>query len=280
MKKLILSILALSLCLSACKNNVSDEQLSEEYSAKTEAIMTDYRTQVGAIREDASLSEAQKEAKVEAVEEDIIDQLVSASFSLMKKHPKSPVAVEALRNIYYLADSEELLKVIGKLDDSLKEDEFVQQVLTSLQSRLNTAEGMMFTDFEIVQDENDPASKVSFSDYVGKGKYMLVDFWASWCGPCKGEMPNMRNVYAKYHGDDFDMLSVAVWDEPQATRDTAAVYGLVWNQIVNAQKIPTDLYGIDGIPHIILFGPDGKILKRDLRGAAIEEEVSKYVQAK
>ncbi len=280
MKRLLFAVLASALVLCSCGNNVSDEQLAEDYSAKTDAIMTAYRTQVGTIMEDASLSDVQKQEKAEAIEEETIDQLVSTSLDLMKKHPKSPVAVEALRNVYYLADSEELLKVINKLDDSLKEDDFVQSVLTSIQSRLQTAEGMMFTDFEILQDENDPASKVSFSQYVGKGKYMLVDFWASWCGPCKAEMPNMRNVYAKYHGDDFDMLSVAVWDEPQATKDTAAVYGLVWNQIINAQKIPTDLYGIDGIPHIILFGPDGKILKRDLRGAAIEEEVSKYVKAK
>ena len=64
------------------------------------------------------------------------------------------------------------------------------------------------------------------------------------------------------------------------TIDTAAFFGMKWNQLNNGHTEPATLYGIDGIPHIILFGPDGKILKRDLRGAAIEEEVSKYVKAK
>ncbi|MBR4755568.1 MAG: TlpA family protein disulfide reductase [Bacteroidales bacterium] len=129
---------------------------------------------------------------------------------------------------------------------------------------------MMFADFEVGGNK--------FSDYVGKGKYVLVDFWASWCGPCKAEVPNIKNVYEKYSGNDFEVLGVAVWDKPLATAKAIKDLELPWNQIVNAQSIPTDIYGIEGIPHIILFGPDGKIVKRNLRGDEIEAEVAKYVK--
>jgi len=132
-------------------------------------------------------------------------------------------------------------------------------------------EGQHFTDFEIPQEDG---SVVRLSDYVGKGKYILVDFWASWCGPCRGEIPNLKNVYEQFAGEDFDMLSVAVWDEVEDTYRAIAEEELPWNQIVGAGMIPTDLYGIEGIPHIILFGPDGTILKRNLRGPAIGKAVA------
>lgn len=138
-------------------------------------------------------------------------------------------------------------------------------------------EGEFFTDFTVTQPDS---TQVNLSDYVGKGKYILVDFWASWCGPCRREIPNIKNVYEQYAGEDFDVLSVAVWDKPEDTAAAAAELEVNWNQIVDAQKIPTDIYGIEGIPHIILFGPDGTIIKRNLRGEAIEGTVAQYVSKK
>ena len=137
----------------------------------------------------------------------------------------------------------------------------------------STAEGAMFTDFEITQPDGTVAK---LSDYVGKGKYILVDFWASWCGPCKREIPNIKAAWEKYKGDKFDVLSVAVWDKPEDTAAAAAEHGVEWAQIVNAQKIPTEIYGLEGIPHLILFGPDGKIVKRGdaLRGPGLDKVLS------
>lgn len=134
-----------------------------------------------------------------------------------------------------------------------------------------SGEGKMFTDFEC--EYNGKVQKLS--DYVGKGKYVLVDFWASWCGPCKAEIPNLIKVYEKYKGDKFEVLGVATWDKPKDTEKAIQQMNIPYPQIINAQKAGSDAYGIMGIPQIILFAPDGKILKRDLRGAAIEEELQK-----
>jgi len=127
-------------------------------------------------------------------------------------------------------------------------------------------EGDKFTDFEV--------DGVKFSDFVGKGKYVLVDFWASWCGPCRMEIPNIKKVYNKHKGDRFDVLSVAVWDMPEDSKAAATQLGIVWNQMLNTGQIATTLYGIEGIPHIMLIGPDGTIIKRGLRGSEIEKAVS------
>lgn len=191
---------------------------------------------------------------------------------LFEENKDNYLGAMALNMLQYSLDLAQVDSMLNLLDPSLAETQMVTRMRKAVDAKANTAEGKMFTDFDI--------DGVKLSDYVGKGKYVLVDFWASWCGPCKREIPNIKKVYDKYVGDDFDVLSVAVWDQPQASVDTAKAYGVNWNEIINAQSVPTDLYGIQGIPHIILFGPDGTILKRDLRGEGIETEVAKYVTAK
>ena len=209
------------------------------------------------------------------------EEIISYCMEAIKNNPDNAVGMSSLSSIYYMIPVDKLEEALGYISDNLKEKEEVKKIYESLDARKTTAEGRKFTDFTIVQDPDKPEeSTVKFSDYIGKGKYVLVDFWASWCSPCKREIPNIKEVYDTFAGDNFDILSVAVWDEVEDTKKSAEELGIPWNQIVNAQQIPTDIYGIDGIPHIILFGPDGTIIKRDLRGAAIAEEISKYVSAR
>ncbi len=133
-----------------------------------------------------------------------------------------------------------------------------------------TSEGHPYKDFTI--DYN--GEKYNLSDYVGKnGNYTLVDFWASWCGPCMRELVTIKDLYDKYHGKGLDVVGVAVWDEPANSIETINNRQLPWPQILNAQKIPTDLYGISGIPCVILIDPSGNIVSRGKQGDQLREAV-------
>ena len=116
------------------------------------------------------------------------------------------------------------------------------------------------------------------SDYVGKGKPVVADFWASWCGPCRREIPYLIDVYRKY-GDKVVVLGIATWDEPADTEQAIAEMQIPYPQIINAQKAGSDAYDIKGIPEIILFSADGKVLRRGLRGEAIAQAVEECLQA-
>ena len=140
----------------------------------------------------------------------------------------------------------------------------------------NTSEGKMFVDFAGKDMEG---NAVKLSDYVGKGKYVLVDFWASWCGPCRHEIPNLIKVNKQFKGKNFMVLGVDVWDQMDDFKAAVDELKVNYTQMFASEsREATTLYGIQGIPHIILFAPDGTILKRGLRGEAIAETVKEYLK--
>lgn len=145
----------------------------------------------------------------------------------------------------------------------------------SLESMGATSEGKMFIDFEGKNVDGTPAK---LSDHVGKGKYVLVDFWASWCVPCRREIPNLVELQNKLGGDKFMVLGVNVWDKEPDFQKALKSEGINYAQLyASDNNDATTIYGIKGIPQIILFGPDGTILKRDLRGEEMKQYVTEQV---
>jgi len=181
------------------------------------------------------------------------------------------VGVLAFQDLDGLLPPNEIEKLSEKGGDFFLSRKITKRILDRIRAYKTTAEGMHFTDFTI---EDDNGNKVSLSEYVGKGDYVLVDFWASWCGPCRDEVPNIKEIYNKYKNKNFKVVGVALWDKPDATRKAIEEDKSEWPQIINAQEIPSKLYGIEGIPHIILFGPDGKVIARGLRGDEMKARIS------
>lgn len=135
--------------------------------------------------------------------------------------------------------------------------------------QLETGEGKHYKDFTVEYD----GKSETFSSYIKPGRYTLVDFWASWCGPCVRQLKVIKELYARYKDKGLDVVGVAVWDKPEDTLEAIKKHDLPWPCIINAQTVPTDLYGIEGIPCIMLINPDGIIVSRGKQGTNLVNDV-------
>ena len=225
----------------------------------------------------------------EAEGKDMSAEFENLWFETVKADPDNAVAALVVFDAMYALDPEKMIELISLMQEPIRSDDFIESREKEAHAQLNTKPGMKYTDFVVEHvygydrsmDPQPLKKEVKFSDYVGKGTYVIVDFWAPWCGPCRREIPNIQKVYKEYKDKGLEVLSIAVWErKPQShTIETAAELGMDWHHINNGQSIPTEIYGIGGIPHLMLIGPDGTILERGFHGLeGIEAAVSKHIK--
>ena len=195
--------------------------------------------------------------------------------SVVRANRNNLVGALALEDLAYV-DTARFMALHSLLPRHLQDFCLVRNAYESIRLQNRTSPGRMFTDYMVVGGNPD-GSDVKLSDYVGRGKFILLDHWASWCGPCKAEMPYIKKTWDAFAGNRFDVVSIAVSDKRADTETALAKLDMPWHQILDGQKIPQELYGVSSIPHLILFAPDGTILKRGLRGEEIYETVAEVL---
>jgi thiol-disulfide isomerase/thioredoxin len=180
----------------------------------------------------------------------------------------NPIGYLLLLDAAYEMSPDELIAFV-EAHPTVKQYARVNKLLVANERKAATMPGHKFADFEIAY--NGESHKLS--DVVGKGDFVLVDFWASWCGPCIRQTAVIKDIYKEYKDKGLKVLGVAVWDEPDNTKRAIKQHELPWECWLNGGNVPTDIYGISGIPCIILFGPDGTILSRDKQDDALRADV-------
>ena len=241
-----------------------------------EALETETRGRLKAIRADKSLDDKAKEEAQEKIVNEFYGKIKPLAEADLKEHPNDAIGLIALQTLLGMEDvnvakAEALLQQAG---DRLRAEESITKMVTRLRRVEATQAGAQFVDFEGVDDAN---KAVRLSDYVGKGHYVLVDFWASWCGPCRREIAHLKKVRDTYTDKGLVILGTVVWDEMEDHLKAMKELEITWPQIFNKTEA-TELYGIAGIPQIILFDPAGKIVARDLRGEEINKLLDKALQ--
>lgn len=182
-------------------------------------------------------------------------ELLLKEIAFVKKYPSSPISLRVVDYICRNAKSDDINRYISYLSlDMQKTDEVTKLKEQSARQRL-TEDGAIAPAFTLLSKEK---KNVSLADY--KGKYVLLDFWASWCAPCRASFPGVAGIYAKYKTKNFTVLGISLDRKEDAWRKALSEEKCTWPQVVDLKGDVAHKYAVVAIPFMVLVGPDGKII--------------------
>lgn len=192
--------------------------------------------------------------------------------NFINREPATLSSLAALQNLNFDADFAYFDQVIKALDGKANGNEIYDMMKSQIEQMRKLAVGSKAPEIDLPQPNGE---HLKLSDL--RGKYVLIDFWASWCGPCRRENPNVKRVYEKYHGKGFDILGVSLDKSQQAWLTAIEQDGLQWHHVSDLkywQSAVVPEYQIQGIPLTFLVDKEGTIIAKNLRGPALENKLA------
>ena len=212
---------------------------------------------------------------------DLQERFTSVLAQSIEENANKLYGYQQLIENYSMFEPEVLMGLIEKLAPTFGQDMALLQLTSMTQAQLATSLGHPYIDFEapILDKKDGYEGTAKLSDYVGKNKVVLLDFWASWCTPCLNEIPNLKAAYKKFHSKGFEIVSLSVDDGTEEWIRAVKNNGMNWVQMWNGEDMQNSAavkYSVTAIPSTFLIDSEGTIIARNLRDKELEQALEDY----
>lgn len=215
-------------------------------------------------------------AELGALMQPINKEAEKKEMDFMKSHPDSYVTLDMVASRGGIINPKTFEPLFNGLSPRLKNTETAKKLAAKLDKTKKTTIGVMAADFS-QPDVN--GKKITLSSF--KGKYVLLDFWASWCGPCRAENPNVLKAYNEFKDKNFDVFAVSLDDKKENWLKAVKDDAMPWTQVSDLmgwKNKAAAIYAITAIPQNFLINPDGKIIASNLHGEALVKKLRELIK--
>lgn len=276
MKRTIYVLCLLMALTAACTKVPSDYEVAQASEAALAAFEADIAARQASGEAFTAEIEQQLRAKYDSLREQTKVDYVRYFENNINDTTAQRIFGEAKWNLRL--DIDRLQAILEKAGGAFKSTELYQKTAERVYNVQSSTPGHLFKD--IVAQSPD-GKEIKLSDYAGKGKYVLVDFWASWCPPCRAEMPLLVELYKKYKGKNFEIVGYSLDRNEADWKKGLTDLKMTWPQMSHCafwESPGVSLYAVEGIPCTFLIDPQGIIIERGLRGEALAAKLAEVLK--
>jgi peroxiredoxin len=254
------------------KSQAELDSFNESISLITEQLDTLYNQYREAAKNDDQVRLEELSELIDTNDDERLARTIDYAYA----NNKSIVSAYLIMTNNYYLELAELDTITSNFDNSIKQTKYVELLLDRISNLYKVSIGSSFTDFTLNDTTGNP---IALSSLIGEN-YLLIDFWASWCGPCRRENPNIVAVYNDYNSKGFDIIGVSLDTDKNNWIKAIEKDSLTWSHVSDLQgwnSAAGKLYAVNAIPHSVILNENGTIVAKNLRGEELRDKIAELL---